>query len=397
MHLSQKTPFVVFGDDWGRYPSTIQHTFRHIASRYPVVWINGIGHRLPSLNLRDLKRVGEKLVRLTQPRPAEDEHGEDKLGGSAPAAIIDPVVLPWHNIGPVLEFNTWSLRRAIRKQLVDLDLVEPPVLVTGSPPSVGVVGNLGELASVYYCLDDFLNFPTYTASMLAPLERRLLDRVDMLVATAASLTESKKPKSGRAVHLPQGVNYRHFADPREEPADMAGIPRPRIGFAGSVSTQCDVDLLVRLATEFSGASLVLVGPIGLDDAAMSRLEIGNVHVLGVRPYDNLPAYVQHFDVGIIPYLISAWTVAVDPLKLLEYLAAGIPVVTTAIPEAAKYADIVAVADTSDAFVEAVRDSLSTDPAQEREHRQSSAREHTWEKRAEKFVDLVSSLVAERPR
>ncbi|HRN51899.1 MAG TPA: glycosyltransferase [Gemmatimonadaceae bacterium] len=400
MSLPPETPFVVFGDDWGRYPSTIQHTFRHIALRHPVVWVNGLGHRVPRLNLTDARRAWEKVRRLAGRRRVPDRSAVGTvgaaapLGGGVPAAIIDPKVLPWHNLGFVHRINTHSLVRAINAQLLALGLDLPPVLVTGSPPSVGVLGRLDELTSIYYVLDDFLNFPTYTASMLAPLERDLLDRVDAVVATAASLTETKRPRSGRTFHLPQGVNYDHFARQMPEPEDLSQIPRPRIGLAGTLSTQCDLEILARLAVEFPDASLVIVGPVAFGDEELQSLRRPNVHILGVRPYSGLPAYVQHFDVGIIPYVISGWTVAVDPLKLLEYLAAGLPVVTTAIPEAAKYAGTVSVADSADKFVEAVRDALSRGRRDQAQGR-AIAQANRWERRADSFLDIVSRVIADR--
>jgi glycosyltransferase involved in cell wall biosynthesis len=395
MSLPNDTPFVVFGDDWGRYPSTIQHTFRHIATRYPVVWVNGIGHRVPGFNAVDLRRAWEKARRVAGGAAQSHPAPHPSLGGGVPASIIEPRVLPWHHVGLVHALNTGSLLRAIRRRLASLGSTRPPVLVTGSPPSDGVVGRLGEAVSVYFCLDDYLNFPTYTAGMLAPLEKRLLERVDLVVATAESLTRSKLPRSGRAYHLPQGVNYAHFAEPRPEPGDLAGIPRPRIGFAGSVSTQCDTALLSRLARSFPDASLVLVGPVAPELENEEALREPNVHVLGVRPYDDLPAYVQHFDVGIIPYVLSAWTVAVDPLKLLEYLAAGLPVVTTSIPEVHKYADTVAVAADGDAFVAAVREALGANREASRTRGQALAREHTWERRADTLLEVIAGVVADR--
>jgi len=391
--LEADTPFVVFGDDWGRYPSTMQHVFRHVAARYPVIWVNGIGHRVPQLNWRDLKRGWEKIIRTSGQAPAAPAVVD--LGGRAPMAIIEPRVLPWHHWSWVHGFNTSSLLRSIRGALRHHGLIRPPVLVTGSPPSDGIIGQLGERASIYFVLDDFLNFPTYTASMLAPLERRLLDRIDLVVATAASLTRSKFPRSGRAEHLPQGVNYEHFSRPRPVPADLAAIPGPRIGFAGSVSTQCDVGLIAELADRFPSASVVLVGPIGLDEEGLRPLRRPNIHLLGVRPYADLPAYVQHFDVGIIPYVISAWTVAVDPLKLLEYLAAGLPVVTTAIPEAAKYASHVTIAAEHDQFVAGVRAALAEDRTTARERGQALARQHTWERRADRLIELAAETAAGR--
>jgi glycosyltransferase involved in cell wall biosynthesis len=392
---TEGTPFVVFGDDWDRHPSTIQHTFRHIATRYPVIWVNGIGHAVPRLSARHVKRAFEKLGHILRADAAQAPAPHAVLGGGVPASIIYPRVLPWHNIGFVHASNTKWLVRAIKERLASLGLTKPPILVTGSPPSDGVVGRLGELASVYYVLDDFLAFPSYTASMLGPLEKALLDKIDMVVGTAASLTKTKFPRSGRAYHLPQGVNYQHFAEPRPLPADLAGLPRPLIGFAGGLARACDLPLLGRIADAFPDASIVLIGPNALDESELAQFRRPNVHMLGSRPYIDLPGYVQHFDVGIIPYAISQWTVAVDPLKLLEYLAAGLPVVTTAIPEAQKYASHVTVAPTHEDFIKGIRDALTVDRAAARARGQGLAREHTWERRADAFLALVGDVLAQK--
>lgn len=386
-------PIVVFGDDWGRYVSTMQHLFRHIALDYPVVWVNAIGHRPPSFAAADLRRGWEKIRAMTRPRGARP--GSGLTGGGVPAAIIEPRVLPWHHVGPVHALNTALLLRAIRRRLGALGLTRPPVLVTGSPPSVGVVGRLGEVASIYFCMDDFLNFPGVSAKMIAPLERRLLERVDALVATAKSLTQSKLPASGNAHLLPQGVNYEHFSAPRPEPKELASIPRPRIGFAGTVGGCCDLGLVRRIAETYPNCSVVLVGPITAHRATIGALMRPNVHVLGLRPYSELPAYVQGFDVGIIPYVLNDWTRAVDPLKLLEYLAAGLPVVSSAIPEAAKYAEIVAMAPDDDAFVRSVGDALAADRDAARERGQAIARQHTWKQRADTLLGIMSDLVTLR--
>jgi len=123
----------------------------------------------------------------------------------------------------------------------------------------------------------------------------------------------------------------------------------------------------------------------------------NIHLLGNRSYDELPAYVQAFDVGIIPYVLNDWTRSVDPLKLLEYLAAGIPVVTTAIPEVFKYAEAVRIADTRERFEEAVAASLTDTGAAARAARQSVARKHTWESRADRLIEIVEQVASGRAR
>lgn len=388
-------PIVVFGDDWGRYVSTMQHLFRHIALEYPVVWVNAIGHRAPALSLADARRAFQKVKAMARPREAKPVFG--LTGGGVPKSIVEPRgVLPWHGFGPIHAMNTTLLVRMIRERLASLGLSRPPVLVTGTPPSAGVVGKLGEAASIYLCMDDFLNFPGVDAKMIGPLEQELLRKIDALVATAASLTKSKYPASGEAHHLPQGVNYEHFSTPRAEPAEMAAIPHPRIGFAGTVGGCCDLGFVGRIAETYPGCSIVLVGPITADQATMDDLaRRSNVHVLGLKPYSELPAYVQGFDVGIIPYVLNDWTKAVDSLKMLEYLAVGLPVVTSAMPEAAKYSHMVRIAVDDDAFLAAVGEALKDNAPPDRERRRDFASQHTWKRRADRLLEIINGVVARR--
>jgi glycosyltransferase involved in cell wall biosynthesis len=384
-------PLVVFGDDWGRHVSTMQHLFRHIMPDHPVIWVNAIGHRKPSLNLPDVRRAAEKLWAGARGGSTQAEPG--LAGAGVPKAIIEPRVLPWHDVGPVHALNTQVLVRAVRRALDALGRRRPPVLITGSPPAVGVVGRLGEAASLYFCMDDFLHLPGVSAEMIAPLERRLLEVVDAVVATAASLTQSKRPASGVAYHLPQGVNYEHFATPQSEPQDLRHVPRPRIGFAGALSACVDQELVARVADTYRNCSVVLVGPTAREVVDQASLTRPNIHLLGGRPYRVLPAYVQHFDVGIIPYVLNDWTRAVDPLKLLEYLAAGLPVVCSAIPEARKYAGAITIAPDRDTFVRAVGAALASDRALVRGRAQELARQHTWTRRAAELLEIIRETVA----
>ncbi|HYC52477.1 MAG TPA: glycosyltransferase [Gemmatimonadaceae bacterium] len=382
--LPPGVPIVVFGDDWGRHVSSMQHLFRHLAGTHDVIWVNAISHRVPQLSIRDVRRAFGK-VRVLFQGGRTGTAGEIEIGAQ-PRMIIHPKVLPWHHFRLVRAINRRSLTRAIRGALDQLGARSRPMLVTGSPPSIAVFGELGELASVYYCMDDFLHLPHVSAHMIAPLERELLDRVDAVVATAQALVVTKRPRSGRAHYLPQGVNYEHFATPQPVPPDLAKLPRPIIGFAGGLTTPVDLPLLRRLSEAFPNAAIVLVGPVHVD---LTAIAAPNLHVLGARPYRDLPAYVQAFDVGIIPYVLNQHTIAVDPLKLLEYLSAGVPVVTTDLPEVRKYSDSVAIAPTDDAFVSAVRAALAA--RGDRAARQQVARQHGWDRRAEEFLGVLGEL------
>lgn len=390
MSLAPATPIVVFGDDWGRHVSTMQHLFRCIMPRYPVVWVNAIGHRKPRLGWADARRAWEKARAMTRAPAAET--GWDP-GGAAPRVIVQPRVLPWHDRAAVYALNVRSMVRAIRRGLAAADLTAPPVIVTGSPPSVGVIGRLGELCSAYFCMDDFLHLPGVSAEMLGPLEARLLEKVDVVVATARYLAETKVPRTGRVHWLPQGVNYEHFAAARPEPAELRALPRPRIGFAGGLSGNCDFGLIRRSAEAFPGGSVVLVGPVTTDLRPLAGCS--NIHVLGPRSYAALPAYVQAFDVGIIPYVLNEHIRAVDPLKLLEYLAAGLPVVSTLFPEVTKYAEAIWIGDGAEAFVQGLGTALAADRPQVRARGQALAAQHAWARRADELLDILGDTVGRR--
>jgi len=389
---SGSRPIVVFGDDWGRHVSSMQHVFRHIVSRRPVIWVNGIGHRPPTLSGADLRRVWEKGRRVLGGGSIEPV--QQSQADVAPWAVIEPKVLPWHGHKAVDVLNRWSLLRAIRGRLTALDARLAPLLVTGSPPSVCVLGRLGEAGSVYYCMDDFLHLPGVSAPMLAPLEQRLLARIDITVATAHALTLSKVPRSGRTHYLPQGVNYEHFAAPRSVPVELRDLPRPLIGFAGGVSDCCDFPLLRALARAHPSGTIVLVGPLTAAVDVRRELAEPNIRLLGSRPYADLPAYVQAFDVAVIPYVLNDWTRAVDPLKLLEYLAAGVPVVSTPLPEVEKYRDVITIAEADgEAWRVATTAALGQSGEAAAERRRAVARRHTWAARAEEFLGVLDSLEA----
>lgn len=395
MHPTASPTYLVFGDDWGRHVSTLQHVFAHLLDDSYVIWIDSVGMREPRLTIRDLRRAAGKVRAFLRRQHAllAPDVVPPVAARQRPAQVIPPFVLPWYSNSIVSRFNRWSLRRTARRALRLAPTGRPVVLVTALPTTAPAVGGCGETVSIYFCMDNYAMMPDTSADVVRLLEQQLLDRVDVVVATAAALAELKRTRRGVGHHLPQGCNFRHFSTPQPTPELLRGIPRPIIGFAGGFvggpGQAIDVATIRAIATRHPEWSVVLVGPL---DALRPELDFANVHFAGAVPYAQLPGYVQCFDVGLIPYQLNDWTAAIDPLKLLEYLAAGAAVVSSPLPEAFKYEQVITIASLGEPFVDAVELALRS-AASRREAGKRLAAANSWEQRALRFREIVSQTLA----
>jgi glycosyltransferase involved in cell wall biosynthesis len=158
------------------------------------------------------------------------------------------------------------------------------------------------------------------------------------------------------------------------------LPRPLIGFYGTLQDWVDLDLIAYVARRHPEWSFVLIGKPLTD---LSRLDgLSNVHVLGRRAHEDLPRYCKAFSVGIIPYVTNERISHVNPIKLREYLCAGLPVVSVAIPEVEHFSNHCAVARDYDEFNAAIEAAIKNDTTQLRQLRSASMRSETWEQRVQ---------------
>ncbi len=214
---------------------------------------------------------------------------------------------------------------------------------------------------VFDCMDELSAFRGAPPHMLER-ERALIARADLVFTGGHSLWEAKRSLHP-SVHLfPSSVDLAHFGAARRkqpEPSAASSIPHPRLVYAGVIDERIDMALLSRLAAADVG-ELVLIGPVAKIDEA--DVPAGpRVHRLGMQPYDQLPALFAHCDVALMPFALNAATRFISPTKTPEYLAAGLPVVSTAVSDVVRgYGDLdmVSIAADADAFVAACVDALS---------------------------------------
>ena len=216
--------------------------------------------------------------------------------------------------------------------------------------------------TVYDCMDELSNFK-FAPPELVTLERELLATADVVFTGGHSIWEAKKDAHANIHPFPSSVDKSHFAVARTgqpEPADQAEIPHPRLGFYGVIDERLDVDLVAAVADAHPEWSLVIVGPVvKIDPATLPRR--ANLHFLGGKSYDELPAYLAGWDVALMPFAINDATRFISPTKTPEYLAAGRPVVSTAIRDVARHwgeTPGVIVADEADAFITGCEKALS---------------------------------------
>ncbi len=375
---------VCFAKDYSEDPTSNNHVMRLLARDNRVLWVNSLAMRTPNFTSKaDLTKIATKIKSFAQNAVRGAEQVDDNFW------VFTPIVLPFpHN--PVAQaLNRQILTTTLGLIRKSLDM-EPFQLWTFLPTSVSYVGHLGESFVVYYITDEFSQFSYLDTAEITKMERALCARADVVFCTAHSLLEAKKPYNKQTYLASHGVDYEHFAkaldDKLEIPADIRHIKGPIVGFFGLIHDWIDLELIAFLAKERPDWSFVVIGAAKVDVSALTALP--NVHLLGRRPYADLPAYCRAFSAALIPFVINDLTQHVNPIKLREYLSAGLPVVSTPLPEVLFYREHCEIAGERREFLKALeRVLLSDSPARRLERSRAMAGE-TWERKVELLGEHV---------
>jgi glycosyltransferase involved in cell wall biosynthesis len=288
---------------------------------------------------------------------------------------------------------------------------EPPAAsggVSQTPaPSVGalaasVAGRHASLV-VYHCVDEHSAFPGFVSpDVVKGYDDELTRRADLVVATSENLRRSREALNSHTYTVLNAADVEIFnraLDPALPlPEDLSTIPVPRLGVVGLHDSRLDVDALEALAGADPAWQIVLIGPVKsgqVDEARLRRWP--NIHLLGEKPRPALPAYLKGMAVALIPYRANELTRNIFPLKLFEYLAAGVPVVVGGLPELARFAGTIGVAGGPGDYPGLVRAALAEDGPEKRAARVTLAAENTWDHRVEEISRLVEEALVRSGR
>ena len=358
-----------------------------IARSRRVVLVNSIGMRMPTASgsTQPLRRILRKAASIakTVRRPE---------AGLPDLYVMSPVILPMYGSarGRALNARIVSVQVGLLSRA--LGLRRPAAIVT-IPTAVDVVKRL-RLASVTVNRSDkFSAFPETDQDMIAGLERELLQDADAVAYVSHQLMADERALvGGTAIFLGHGVDVDHFVRrPHEEwPDDLAHVQRPIVGFFGGLDDYVvDFDLIVKLADSMTEGTVLLIGDATCDISALTSHP--RVSWLGARPYADIPAYGSAFDVAIMPWLDNDWIRYCNPIKVKEYLALGLPVVTTYYPEAEQLERVIDIGRGPDDFVALVSKVLESGGTGSPEERRRSVAGDTWQSRSDALLNLIDTV------
>jgi len=371
----------VVPDAWNHIVMPRHQILKRLTRHFPVVWVEpAAGWReywLPS---------GDRVLQADR--------------WSTPAPGLDVLTPGWSHPSFVRPrwLGTWMMRSrlaAARRRLTSRGATHV-VLYVWRDEYADALDLVAHDGSCYH-IDDEYSFQEREVPN-SPRETRLLQRVDQVIVHSPALLAKKGSANPNIPRVPNGVDYPSYSASKPVPPDLAAVPHPRVGYAGIIKKQLDVALLVRLARARPDYSFVLVGPImnitGKEAAVEELRRLPNVHFLGNKDPELLPAYVQHFDACLMCYEVNDYTKYIYPLKLNEYLATGRPTISSPIDTVVDLGALVAIARTDAQWLAAVDKALEpAESAADRvEARRSFARANDWDSLVDRIAARLRAAV-----
>lgn len=373
---------VCVASSWDYDPTSKHHIMKILSRRNDVVWVEYHGTRRPEISRADIKAGCHVLRRFAR-----------GIRRVSPSILrVTPLVIPGVTNGLLRRLHQRMLIAQIRRAVRCVDGWEhKPLQVWSFAPDVPfLAGQFNEEWFIYYCVDEYSQFEGMDVERIQAAECELIDRADMVVTTSEPLLTTKRRRRPDTLLARHGVEFDHFATawrrPPKVPKDVASLPKPLFGFFGLIQFWIDCPLIAEVARLRPDYSFVLIGDCVVDVTQLRRLP--NVHLIGRRCYDNLPAYCAAFEAGLMPFKRSVMVQNVNPIKMYEYLAAGLPVISTPLPEAERFQGPITIAADAQAFAEACDRVLETRYPGRRKAISTIVENESWHSKVERISDVI---------
>jgi glycosyltransferase involved in cell wall biosynthesis len=381
------------GEDWWyHHPHSKNHLMRRFArAGNKVIFVNSISMGLTSVANKDfLPRINRKLRSYAK---------RARITGEG-ITVVSPVALPFFGSATARAANRRLLGAQIGALARDRDFTSP-ILWIAIPTAVEMIGRFGESLVIYHVSDKYdantMDHATDPA-LIRRLHERAIDKADVIFYSGRKLFDEATLGRERSYLLEQAVDFAHWSKVAngqlEVAPEIAGIPRPRLGYFGAIEPWLvDQELIKRAARERAAWQWVFIGnrSRGLDIE-----ELPNTHFLPPVPYQELPRYAVGFDVCVLPWETEQpFTSYGSAIKVREYLATGKPVVISPLPEYEPMSDVLRIARSRDEFFRLVAEALEEKDPEAARKRQAAVAQGTWDARAEWVSELIETKLAER--
>ncbi|BEV35536.1 glycosyltransferase [Synechococcus sp. M16CYN] len=366
-----------------------QHTsLSLVANGHRVLYVESLGLRLPRATSADGLRIFRRFWGMLHP-PRQVQSN---------LWIWSPPVLPGGTQGFAITLNRRLLRTGLSLTLRWLGFCNP-LLWTYNPLTQLYIDISDFSGSIYHCVDSIQDQPGMPSALIEHGERNLCVAVNLVLTTAPKLQQKLELLNPHTYFFGNVADAKHFGQASESnllcPGDLANIRQPRLLFTGALDAyKLDLVMLETLIRNTPQWSYVLVGPVVECDPStdLSRiLTLPNAYVIGAKPYRELPSWLAHSDVALLPLRLNSYTQQMFPMKFFEYLASGCPTVATAIPSLQPHADVALLcAPSAKEFEVAIRQALAGE-GPSHTMRLQRASEHTYDQRSRRILKLLTQL------
>ena len=367
--MDQKAALLVFSHlRWNFVYQRPQHLISRFANVYDVFYVEE-----PVINQEDdgfYASASEDGVMVIVPHLKEDAGGDhnERL-----IPVIDSLIKEYH----LKEYLCWYY----------------------TPMALDFTRHLQPELIIYDCMDELSAFKN-APPMLLTLEDELMHNASIVFTGGRSLFNFKKHRHPNIHCFPSSIDVSHFGKARQtqaDPADQFDIPFPRFGFFGVIDERFDIDLIEEVAAKKPDWQFILIGPVvKIDPQQLPRRT--NIHYLGMKKYEELPSYISGWDVAILPFALNESTRFISPTKTPEYLAAGKPVISTAIEDVIdpyKKMELVEIAHDADDFIAHGEKELSTDDIERDQRRDEFLKTQSWDLTWEAMNNEISKCLQQQ--
>ena len=382
---------VIFGSNKWEYPGLQQTVMRLLSKNNRILFVNPLGTRRIALKFSEFGIYFNRAIRIFQHNNHNDEISKN-------ISICNPWMVPLVYNRTIMKLNKSIMHAQFSKLLSRLGF-DDYILWVGTPTAASYLEVFDPTLLIYNPVDRYSEFSFVDSAKIADYERHIASRADAIICTADAIRNDLVPYNSNCFTVTHGVDVNHFHSAfqnNDVPSDMKNIPGPIIGFIGGVADWVNFDLLLDVAIRYPDANLVMIGKTYPDVKGLGQLEKQtNVHFLGYKDYKVLPDYLKQCAVCLIPYVINERLLAVDPIKLREYLALGKPVVSVDLPEVRKLRDVVYIGKNKNDFVDKIGKAMTEDNPSLAEERIRVAWQSDWKVKIEEISTIVNDAFARK--